>query len=111
MERLPNAHPADFGSVAFAAARTALLPSEALSALLQRLAHISARDAATVTAVEGLMGRRVDVPNRDLVETELLRSLVQQRLNRGRHLILARAPLRSARRRVGQHRHPPVAHV
>ena len=72
-------------------APAAARPTEQLGAAVERILQIGARDAALHRADLGRVVGRIDAPDRDAVEPELLRGLVDQRLDGRRDLVLARA--------------------
>src|SRR5690606_4749490 len=110
MERLPDADADDFRAVTLPAARALLLPAELARTHLERLAKMRAGHAALPGTETRRAVRRVDAPDLEPVDAELARGLVDQRLDGRRDLVLARAALRTARRRVRQHRHAAEAH-
>src|SRR5690606_32222437 len=109
-ERLPDADADDFRAVTLPAARALLLPAELARTHLERLAKMRAGHAALPGTETRRAVRRVDAPDLEPVDAELARGLVDQRLDGRRDLVLARAALRTARRRVRQHRHAAEAH-
>ena len=101
-----DADAADLRPLALAGPRLALVPLEELGAAVERLLHECAGDmpALSVRArrpVERLAFRRVDAPDRDLIEPQLLRRLGDDRLHDGVGLHRAGRALLRARRRVG----------
>ena len=95
--------------------RPALVPFEQLRAAIERLLHerarrMRARAVRPRRAVQRLAFRRIDPPNRDLIEAELLRRLRDDRLHDRVRLHRSRRPLLRPRRRVRNHREAAPAH-
>src|SRR5215472_9397967 len=104
MEGLSDADAGDLGILAPAAAPFALLPAEELGALVERLGEIGAGQRVALFADLAPGVGRVDAADRDAVEPQLARRLVDQRLDCRRGLVLAGPALRAARRGIGQNR-------
>ena len=108
--------PRTFDAVALAALRLALVPLEQLGALVERLLderarHVLPRRLRTGRRAElRLALRRVDAADRHLIDAELARRLGDDRLHQHDALHAARLTLRTARRRVGQHRDAAPPH-
>ena len=110
VKRLAHADTDDFRSLPLPATRAFFFPIKGFGTLLQRITLIRARNRALVTVVFTVVVRRVNAPDRDLVESEFASGLVQDGFNRRSDLILAGTTLRSSRRRVRLNRDPPITH-
>ena len=110
VKRLTDADADHLRSTPPTALRLFGLPIELPRALVQRVAQVRARDGTLIAAVARSVVRRVDASDRDLVQAELTRRFVDDRLDRSGDLVLARTALRTPRRRVGQHPDPAEAH-
>ena len=96
MVTLTDADAGDLAAVALAAALLALAPVEKLGTFIESFRHERARHRAlfgTVPGVLSALARGVDEANRQAVDSQFPRCLVEQRLEHVGGLILAGAAL------------------
>ncbi len=100
----------DFRAISCTATLQPVGPAETLCALLQRLAQVGAGHLLLPRPVQRIADRRIDQPDPDAIHLEIDRRFVEQGLDGGRDLVLARPALRPLRRRVGHDRDRTKAH-
>ena len=110
MVGLADADACHLGSATLPAPRPPALPVEPLRADVERVSQICAGDWSPIGAVQGVVVRSVDPADGYLVDAQLTRSLVEERLHGRGDLVLTWTALSPSGRRVGQDRDAPETH-